>query len=95
MTSRTSDKAEQLLRLHAEHNKKRKFHPVSRLQNTLRLAVLDTGLSNRELARLTGYDKDTVGDLVTGKRGGTLQTWSNILDAAEVEVGTRRTRSTS
>lgn len=71
--------------LHLVRTYERPIHD-SDLQQIFQKAVKYSGMSGRELARRSGVSKEMVRALLKGERGGSLQMWSWLLEAADLEV---------
>lgn len=65
------------------------YNPLTKM---MAQAIRDTGFSNRELARLSGLNRQTISNLVNGRRDGSVQSWNDILQAAGIELGYRLTK---
>lgn len=73
--------------LNGRSKESRRHEPTfNKLTSLMIQALEDTGHSNAELARRAGYDRTTVDDLMSGRRWGSLPTWSDLLEAAGIEL---------
>lgn len=61
----------------------------TQLRRVLTQAVSDTGLNSAEIARRAGLHRTTVAHVISGRHGGSLDTWDLILTAAGVQLGYR------
>lgn len=51
------------------------------MQNKLKQVLDDKGISQKELAYMTGYTEPTISNYIKGKRRGSVVAWAIIADA--------------
>jgi transcriptional regulator with XRE-family HTH domain len=58
----------------------------------LKKAIRDTGLTQRELSRVTGIDETLISRFVRGQRGMSFETIDRLMDALGLEIVIRPRR---
>jgi hypothetical protein len=58
-------------------------HHTTALGMELAERVLASGLTTRELAKRSGIHRTTISTMLTGRRGGSIETWDALLRVAK------------
>jgi DNA transposition AAA+ family ATPase len=58
-------------------------HHATALGQELAQRVLESGLSTKQLADRSGLNRSTISTMLTGRRGGSIETWDELLQIAK------------
>lgn len=75
--------AEQLVEMGAKKFWRTYGHHATALGQELAERVLASGLTTRELAKRSGLNRSTISTLLSGRRGGSIETWDVLLTVAK------------
>lgn len=74
--------AEKLIEMGAKRFWRTYGHHTTALGQELAERVLRSGLTTRQLAQRSGLNRTTISTMLSGRRGGSIETWDRLLKVA-------------
>lgn len=75
--------AEKLVEMGAKKFWRSYGHHTTALGQELATRVLQSGLTTRQLAERSGLNRTTISTMLSGRRGGSIETWDALLTVAK------------